>query len=76
MAAQGTKKGTRPWAGQSLPRFEDLRLLSGAGRYTDDINLPGQAYAAFLRSPHAHARIIRTDAARALETPARPPFTL
>lgn len=69
MAVQGTRRGSRPWVGQSLPRFEDLRLLSGAGRYTDDINLPGQAYAAFLRSPHAHARIIRIDTAQALARP-------
>ena len=52
--------------GQPLHRKEDLRLLRGAGRYSDDVNLPGQAYAAILRSPHAHARIraIDTSAAR------------
>jgi len=54
--------------GQPLKRKEDLRLLTGAGRYSDDVNLPGQAYAAILRSPHAHARIrsIDTAAARAM----------
>ena len=69
MASQGTTRGKRPWMGQALPRFEDLRLLSGAGRYTDDINLPGQAYAAFLRSPHAHAKIISIDVTPALQLP-------
>ena len=54
--------------GQSVSRFEDPRLLQGGGRYIDDVNLPGQAHATLLRSPHAHARIVRLDldAARAL----------
>jgi len=54
--------------GQPLRRKEDLRLLTGQGRYSDDVNLPGQAYAYVLRSPHAHARIraIDTAAARAM----------
>lgn len=53
--------------GQPVLRFEDPRLLRGQGRYISDVNLPGQAYAVFLRSPHAHARIrsIGTAAARA-----------
>jgi len=53
--------------GQPLKRREDARFLTGAGQYTDDIVLPGQTYAAFVRSPYAHARIksIETSAARA-----------
>src|SRR5436190_19796356 len=53
--------------GKALPRKEDLRFLTGAGRYSDDFNLPGQVYAVFVRSPHAHARIraINTGPARA-----------
>jgi carbon-monoxide dehydrogenase large subunit len=53
--------------GQPIPRLEDQRLVEGQGRYTDDINVDGQVYAAFMRSPHAHALIcsINTDAARA-----------
>ncbi len=47
--------------GKPLPRKEDHRLLTGRGRFSDDVNAPGQAYAAFLRSPHAHARIERID---------------
>ena len=47
--------------GASMPRLEDDRLLRGDGCFTDDISTPGQAYAAMLRSPHAHARIKRID---------------
>ena len=51
--------------GAPVRRREDLRLLIGGGRYSDDVNLPGQAYAVMLRSPHAHAliRAIDTNAA-------------
>ncbi|HTW72272.1 MAG TPA: xanthine dehydrogenase family protein molybdopterin-binding subunit [Acetobacteraceae bacterium] len=54
--------------GRSVRRREDPRLLSGNGRYSDDLNVPGQAYAIMVRSPHAHARLgaIDTAAARAL----------
>ena len=57
-----------PSIGQPLRRKEDLRLLTGQGRYSDDLNLPGQAYTFVLRSPHAHARVrsIDTAAARAM----------
>jgi aerobic carbon-monoxide dehydrogenase large subunit len=52
--------------GQSVPRAEDPMLLRGAGRYTDDVSLPGQAYAVMVRSRNAHGviRAIATDAAR------------
>jgi len=43
--------------GRSVERREDARFLTGRGQYTDDITLPGQAYAYFVRSPYAHARI-------------------
>src|SRR5262249_13321128 len=52
--------------GQSVRRLEDPRLVRGDGRYSDDVNLPRQAYAAIVRSPHAHARIRAIDAAAAL----------
>jgi aerobic carbon-monoxide dehydrogenase large subunit len=54
--------------GQPLRRKEDLRLLTGGGRFSDDVSLPNQAYAVFVRSPHAHARIrsIAAAAARAM----------
>ncbi|PYO56913.1 MAG: xanthine dehydrogenase [Candidatus Rokuibacteriota bacterium] len=56
------------YVGASVPRREDPRLLRGEGRFVDDIKLPGMLHAAFVRSPHAHARLreIRTDAARRL----------
>jgi aerobic carbon-monoxide dehydrogenase large subunit len=55
--------------GASVKRKEDIRFITGKGHYTDDINRPGQAYAYFLRSPHAHAAINRIDAADALKAP-------
>src|SRR6266436_760347 len=57
-----------PYVGRSLPRFEDLRLVAGRGRFTDDFAFDRQAHAAFVRSPHPHARIksIDTDAAAKL----------
>jgi carbon-monoxide dehydrogenase large subunit len=55
--------------GQAVSRFEDPRLLQGGGRFIDDVNLPGQAHAVILRSPHAHARIVRLDAAAARALP-------
>jgi aerobic carbon-monoxide dehydrogenase large subunit len=53
--------------GKSLQRREDVRFLTGAGQYTDDVLLPGQTHGVFLRSPYAHARIksIDTKAAKA-----------
>ena len=55
--------------GKSLPRREDERFLTGAGQYTDDVVMPGQTYAVFVRSPHAHARIGKIDTSRALKAP-------
>src|SRR3982074_724367 len=55
--------------GQSVPRFEDLRLVRGGGRYVDDIVLPGLAYGPVLRSPHAHARIPSIDVSQAEGAP-------
>lgn len=51
--------------GQSVKRREDARFLTGRGQYTDDILLPRQTYAYFLRSPYAHARIKSVDTASA-----------
>jgi carbon-monoxide dehydrogenase large subunit len=55
--------------GESVRRHEDLRFLTGKGRYIDDIRLPNQAHAIVLRSPHAHARINGIDAKAALAMP-------
>ena len=49
--------------GAAVRRKEDRRFITGKGHYTDDVNLPGQAHAVFVRSPHAHAKIKRIDAA-------------
>jgi carbon-monoxide dehydrogenase large subunit len=53
------------YIGKPIPRLEDRRLLTGQGSYSDDLQLEGQVYCVFLRSPHAHARLIRIDAAEA-----------
>ncbi len=54
------------WTGQSILRVEDPALLSGRGRFIDDISVrPGTSHAAILRSPHAHARIVSIDTAAA-----------
>ena len=55
--------------GQSIKRFEDVRLVRGQGRFHDDVNLPGQAHAVIVRSIHAQARIRRLDATAALRAP-------
>jgi carbon-monoxide dehydrogenase large subunit len=55
--------------GDSIPRVEDLRLLTGRGRYTDDVVASGCSYLAFVRSPHAHARICAIDTTAALKLP-------
>ena len=55
--------------GQSVRRLEDPRLIQGFGRYSDDVNLPHQAYAVVVRSPHAHARIRSVDTANARGAP-------
>jgi len=55
--------------GQSVPRREDARFLTGRGQYTDDITLPQQTYGIFVRSPYAHARLTRVDTAAAQAAP-------
>jgi carbon-monoxide dehydrogenase large subunit len=51
--------------GQSLRRKEDPRLITGQGTYVDDLNLPGQLWAAWVRSPEAHAKIVSIDTSAA-----------
>jgi carbon-monoxide dehydrogenase large subunit len=55
--------------GAPVRRKEDQRFITGNGHYTDDITRPGQSYACFLRSPHAHARISGIDASNAKSAP-------
>lgn len=53
------------YIGQSVKRREDDRFLKGAGKYTDDIKLPGMTHSAFVRSPYAHAKILSIDTTQA-----------
>src|SRR2546430_12295512 len=55
--------------GQSVPRFEDPRLITGGGRYVGDMVLPGMVFGYVLRSPHAHARIRAIDVSKAKAAP-------
>ena len=58
------------WVGRSLPRIEDASLLTGRGRYIDDLGVPpGTLHAAILRSPHAHAEIAAIDIDRVRAAP-------
>src|SRR5262245_60023004 len=58
-----------PYVGQSIPRANDRRLLVGAGRYVDDVPVPGCAHAVIVRSPHAHAIVRSSDVAAARALP-------
>ncbi len=60
---------THGMIGASVERKEDYRFLTGNGQYTDDIVLPQQTYAVFLRSPHAHAKINSIDTTAARQSP-------
>jgi len=55
--------------GASVKRKEDIRFITGKGHYVDDLNRPGQAYAYFVRSPHAHATIDKIDTSAASKSP-------
>lgn len=55
--------------GQRVTRVEDKRFVTGRGRYTDDVNVARQAFAVFVRSPLAHAKIVNVDTSAALDAP-------
>jgi len=57
------------YTGASIKRSEDPRILTGLGRYVDDIKLPGMLHAAFVRSPLAHANVLSVDVSAARELP-------
>ena len=57
------------YLGSSVKRVEDKRLLAGAGRYVDDVTVPGMLHAAFLRSPYPHAEIRSIDTSEAAALP-------
>ncbi|MGY4403688.1 xanthine dehydrogenase family protein molybdopterin-binding subunit [Bradyrhizobium sp. USDA 3315] len=70
VSRQREKPGQKTkWIGSDMKRVEDPRLLTGQGRYADDVSLPGMLHAATLSSPHAHARIISIDASAARALP-------
>jgi carbon-monoxide dehydrogenase large subunit len=58
-----------PLVGASVKRLEDPALLAGKGRFADDVSLPGMLHAAFVRSPHPHARIVAVDTSAAARQP-------
>jgi aerobic carbon-monoxide dehydrogenase large subunit len=64
-----TKRAAVAAIGEPIVRKEDAELVTGQGRFSDDVNLPGQAYAVMVRSPHAHARIRGIEASAAMAVP-------
>src|SRR5256886_16980640 len=58
-----------PHVGSSARRGDDPRMLTGRGRYVDDVTLPRMVHVAFVRSPHAHARVVGIDAGDARRAP-------
>ena len=59
----------QPYIGASITRKEDQRFLTGQATFADDVKLPGMLHATFMRSPHAHARLIAIDTTAALAIP-------
>src|ERR1700754_2566027 len=64
-----TATAAPPWVGQAIKRKEDPRLIMGRARYIDDINVTGQLWASFVRSPEAHAKITSIDTTEAKAAP-------
>ncbi|HXZ52693.1 MAG TPA: xanthine dehydrogenase family protein molybdopterin-binding subunit [Burkholderiales bacterium] len=69
MTEQVMQPGASQWIGKPLRRLEDAKLLTGQGSFTDDVQLAGAVHAAFVRSPHAHARIASLDVSAARAAP-------
>ena len=63
------KDGRKQMIGARVERREDYRLLTGNGKFLDDLEMPDTFEAAFLRSPHGHARVLGIDTSRALDVP-------
>ena len=66
---QVAEPGAKRWVGGGVLRKEDPELLTGQGRYVDDIALPGMLWLSFVRSPVAHATITSIDTSAAKELP-------
>jgi len=70
MAEAASHEPGSPWVGRSIPRVEDATLLTGRGRFIDDLGVrPGTLHAAILRSPHAHADIVSVESSAAKRAP-------
>ena len=69
MSTNNGKDTSSGFIGKSVKRVEDKRFTTGNGRYTDDIVLPHQTYASFVRSPYAHAKILSVDTSAAKSMP-------
>lgn len=65
--AETIQEKRQVWFGERVKRKEDERLVTGTGKFIDDIKLPGMAHVAILRSPYPHAKIMRVDVSRAQE---------
>jgi carbon-monoxide dehydrogenase large subunit len=63
------REAGRRWLGKDMNRVEDPRFLRGEGRYVDDLSLPGMLHSAVVRSPYAHAKIVRIDTSKAEALP-------
>ena len=61
MSTNNGKDTTPGFIGKSIKRVEDKRFITGRGNYTDDIVLPHQTFASFVRSPYAHAKVLAVD---------------
>lgn len=62
-----TTESAKTYIGEAVSRKEDPKLLTGQGRYTDDISVPGMVWMAVVRSPHAHAKIKKVDLSKAVK---------
>jgi CO/xanthine dehydrogenase Mo-binding subunit len=69
MADNGKGNGSKRWVGQAVRRKEEGRLLRGQGKFIDDIKLRDMAYLTFVRSPYAHARVVKVDTGAAEKLP-------
>ena len=69
MTALDDPPAEAPWVGRPIKRKEDPRLIMGRARYLDDINVTGQLWASFVRSPEAHAKIVSIDTSAAKAAP-------
>jgi len=66
---EGARAGQFSTIGKRIPMIDGVAKVTGAAKYADDLTLPGMLYGKILRSPHAHARIIRIDTSRAEALP-------